>query len=537
MTLNGSAQQLCEDLGWSVESLTRRNLAADVLMMRKMHSGARTLVQRDAVVIFADGLRIFTGTVHLPKTSLMDSSSTIAVQIVGPWQVLAETTFVRGQPRYAGSGATATCTVSGGAINSVTVTAPGSGYLEAHVLITGAGVAARLKVNLSTAGAVTSITILAGGNSFGGTPPTLQIVGLTQLPPLLGDTFSVAPGEGVEIYDPATGIWAEPVGPTTYKWARQDNFAATPKEVDLARYTGTRGLICDPNWDSFPIYRTLQAEVRHVLRYFSYSRAALALVDRPDLTPAFAMDLDGIETGLGTAASPRYRTWSDQRTAGLLASLLAVKPDVASWFDYSLELPELHMRVASLETEQLLNRGDAPLVSVDAVPRPELKPDGVVIRWEYTPATEWYWRGYKNPAHVDKSPVTVLPHEPGVLTHTLNFSTAIAEFKPSLAASLMASMGILRATGTLMLGAMTLEEAMAVRPGRCYRLPNDETLADSQLLVQETVWNARSGQVSCTLGYPPSLDLTTVSDLQGWITMTYKGFMAERTDLVPPPGP
>lgn len=532
MQINGGEVSPCSDLGWSLESIARRNLAPDVLSLRRLHDGALSLVKDDVVVVYADGGRIFTGTAQQPRISIADNS-TVTAQILGPWHVLNQTTFTRGQPRTAGSGATATASVSGGAVTSIAVGAGGSGYLYAYVVFSGgggAGCAARVKV---VGGVVTSITVTAGGSGFS-TAPTVTVVGVTQLPPVLGDTFIVGPGDGVEIWNPSTEAWETPVGPTTYKWAREDDFGASPIELDLARYTGTRGLICDPDWNSAQIYRTVQTEVRELLDYVTQTRARLAVGDRPDLTPAFAVDLDGIETGLGATAAPKYRTWQDQKVGQLLTAVLALKPDVSAWFDYTQETPELFMRVASLETEVELTRGQEPLMTLDATPRTELLPAGIVIRWEYPDATPYDWRGYKIPAHTDKSPATVLPHEPGVITHTLDFVNDVATFKPDIAASLMESLGTLRASGSMTLGRMSLQEALAMRPGLCFRVPDDAMLADSQLLVQETTWNATTNQVQCALGYPRALDLQTTLDLRGYLTFTLQGSL---TFLIPPPGP
>lgn len=536
ISINGADLTSCESAGWAVLSLTRRNLAADVLSLRRRHSSATALAHGDRVVLWADGRRIFTGQVYAPGASLAAPADLDQVQVLGPWQIFNETTFVRGFPRLAGSGATFAASVSGGHVTAVNVTAGGSGYLEGQLVFGGGGGAGAVgRVNISDAGVVVSVDVLSGGVGYT-SAPTVGIMPITWMPYKLGDTVTVGPGAGVEVWDPVAEEWYVPTSPTPFKFARADNAAASPPEIDLARYCCTRGLICDPNWDSAQIYRTLQEEVLAVMRYTRLLRARLAAVDRPDLTPFFTYDQDGIIAGLGTTASPKYRTWQDQKVGQLLTSLLAVKPDVAAWWDYSQEVPELLMRVASLETEDELHAGKLPLMSVDATPRPELVPAGVVIRWELAPVVpDWTWRGARYTLHCDKSPSTVLPHEPGVLTHTLDVVPDVAAFKPVLAASMMESLGTQRATGSLLLGGLTLDEVMAVRPGRCYRLPGDALLRSSQLLVQETAWEPAANVVKCSLGYPRALDLGTISDLKGWVTVMMHGWLSSRQELVPPP--
>jgi hypothetical protein len=77
-----------------------------------------------------------------------------------------------------GSGATATASIDGGAIDSVTVTNAGSGYANAIATIVPDGAAAGSGAQLSVTieeGQITAITVTAGGTGYTGTP-TVSIV-------------------------------------------------------------------------------------------------------------------------------------------------------------------------------------------------------------------------------------------------------------------------------------------------------------------------------------------------------------------------
>lgn len=349
-----------------------------------------------------------------------------------------------------------------------------------------------------------------------------------QLPPEEGAIFTVpGSGPGVEIWDGDS--WEPAPASYTYKWMRQRNLAASPPELDIADYVGARGLICDPDWLASPIYRTLYAATGELLTY------VLAVHERLGLSAPFQVDLDQLETDLGSPATPRYRTFQDQRVASVLTALMACKPDVATWFEYDQEVPVLRMRSASLDAEQSLEPGVAPLMRVNATPKPELRPSGIVIRWEDGVILPSAWRGYRKAYYVDKYPATTLPHEPGVATYTLDYIGDIATFKPALAQSLMESMNVLRATGSMSLTYPDRQAAGVIRPGLIYRLSGDPALEAAQLLVQDTTWNISSGQVDCSLGYPRQLDLQTINDLKGWLTWSFTGVFGTVTNLIPPP--
>lgn len=373
-------------------------------------------------------------------------------------------------------------------------------------------------------------------------PPTLSGVDYTHLPHVLGGTFVTTPGDGIQEWNGTA--WVTPSTGTYYQWGRADDFsspnhtgadASHRKILDIARFTSARGFTCDPNWTDYianpsSIYRTMQAEIKALVTYalWIYNSSGLGL------TAPFTADLATLTANMGASASPRYRPYQDRKVAELIIELMAVKPDASIWWDYSAGVPVMHMGVASEEVESELTPGLPPLRSLDAAPRTGLTMTGVVIRWEYTAATAWPYRGWKQVALFDKYPLTCLAHEPGVLVHSVDFDGSTL-FLPTLAESLYNSLSPLRATGTLVLGDLTDAEALAIRPGMVYRVAGDELLSQAQLLIQETRWNPMDGSVTCSLGYPRALDLQTLRDLRGWATMSFSGPTWNYTQAIPTP--
>jgi len=463
MTINGGTEVRCSDVGWSVESLTRRNQQPDaVTLVRALRSDRTTamILKDDKLQFYMDGQPWFYGTAQSPAFRLGENASTVSLQILGPWFDLQKLTFVR-------------------------------------------------------------------------TPPRLISGSYVYLPHEEGDTFVTTFGDGVQVWDSGTETWVTPTVGTHFVWGREDDFtgagtAPDPWVLDIARYTSSRGLICDPDWDHPPYYRTAQAEIESLVSY------ALDVYAMLGLTAPFSADLVTLTDDLGATASPRYRTFQDRKVSELLAEALACKPDAATWWDYRAGVPVLKMAVATEAAETTLTPGSGPLRSLDAQPMSGALPAGVVIKWEYTDPFVWQYRGWKLTALFDKYPATVLMHDPGVMCVTVDYDGPAA-FRPEMAESLYNSLSTLRATGSLVLGGLSATEASEIRPGLTYRLAGDDQLAQAQLLVQETTWNIRANTVTCSLGYPKTLDLQQLMDLRGWAVVTLSGWTGAASYIVPTP--
>lgn len=334
---------------------------------------------------------------------------------------------------------------------------------------------------------------------------------LTSLPPTLGSTFVL---EGI-----------------TYKWARDDNAGTTPIEVSIPRFLSTRGLLCDPDYTSGTLYRTMTMEIVSLLTYFaaSYTRRGASC----PITFSGA----GITAALGTTATPRFRTFHDRTVGALIADLCAARPDAASWFDYSTTPPTLHLATAAAMDASTLTVGTPPLAGCDLSARPDLVPPGVMVRWEYEPATGWESRGYAHPHTVDRSPATIMPHEPGMVVHSIPWEDPLL-VTPGLAASLMTASSTLRGSGSIELAGFDADlDAAAFRPGLSLTVAGLPLMAGVPLLTQDVAWDIQARAVSVSVGFPQALDLQGARDLRGWLSLTVQGWPWSYTQLVPPPAP
>ena len=347
------------------------------------------------------------------------------------------------------------------------------------------------------------------------------------LPPNLGSTFTLTPGPGVEIWDGTAWI---PAVSSTYKFARQANLALTPPEVDISAYLSARGLILDPELaPGFADYRTVKEEIRALAEYLDRS------FSHRSATPPFALDYDDLEDGIGTDAAPRFRTFQDRSVADLIRDLLAARPDVSGWFDYSVDPPAFHLAAASLQAEETLTPGEAPLATWDLKPRPDLKPTGVILLYTYEPSAVNADRGFALAYTVDKYPATVIPTDPGVLVHSIPPSDPLI-VQTGVAQTYYEALATVRAEGTVILRWLTADlDGAGWRPGKKLAFAGWTALADVEALIQGTSWDLSTGTVTLNVGIPRVMDCQTFRDLRGWLVGSVSGWPFSFNFLVPAP--
>ena len=334
-----------------------------------------------------------------------------------------------------------------------------------------------------------------------------------------------------QIWDTATQAWIErPATTTYYKWGRESLIAGrgdtvgNPIILDIAAYISPRGDLCDPFIGATVQYRNLWVSLYEIQQaYLSTQNGINGVVPRLEFGGGIA------ENGEVGTLAPKARQVSDRKISDVLSELFAAAPGVCSYVDYAKEgLPAILFDED--DTVETLALTSPEVVSVDAVPRPELQVSGVVLRWEDgTSYLSPLARGVRRAVAVDKWPVTTLPHEPGALTHTMDFS--IDSYRFGLAQKLYNSFSTLRATGSIELMPDSLERLLAVRPGSIFAI-NTPSLAGSQMLVQETVWTPFNNRLNCTVGLPKRLDLRTMADLRGWVQVTFGGWGWQQTVVV-----
>ncbi len=335
-----------------------------------------------------------------------------------------------------------------------------------------------------------------------------------------------------QVWDTNLNAWVTREATTTYyKWGRQTlyegrgNTVTNPIVLDLAGYLSARGDLCDPAIIGSSVqYRNLYVSLFEIQNaYLATQNGLNGVVPRLEFGGGIA------EAGTVGTIAPKIRQVSDRKISDVLAELFAAAPQVCSYVDYEKTgLPAICFDEGG--SVEVLSLSSPEVVSVDAVPRPELQVSGVVLRYENgTSYISPLARGVRPLLALDKYPATCVPHEPGALTHTLDFSLDAYRF--GLAQKLYESFATLRATGSIEMMPPSLERLMAVRPGVVFAF-DTPSLAGSQMIVQETVWTPFNNRLNCTIGLPKRLDLQTMADLRGWVQVTFGGWGWQQTVVV-----
>jgi phage tail sheath protein FI len=167
------------------------------------------------VAITAVGSGATAGTITLNTNTIIKGTGSIAVVNGGSGYVGAPTVSITGG---SGNSATATCHVTNGIIDLVTVTAGGTGYTGtpvASIVPVGSGATAVVEIN--NTGRVISLTPVATGSGYSdGTPPTVVISG-----PGVGANITVnIVGGAVTSYTvTGGGVGYETTSATVLSWA------------------------------------------------------------------------------------------------------------------------------------------------------------------------------------------------------------------------------------------------------------------------------------------------------------------------------
>lgn len=317
--------------------------------------------------------------------------------------------------------------------------------------------------------------------------------------PLVGTTFT-------RVYGPEEFWWdgtAWNPGPKTITWTvgleTEYEMGADEGTLDVNRYWTTRSTLFLLN----NIFRPLAAQYSDVLA--SLER------QNPDGAP---FNTGGL-VELGSTILPQPREIIDQYLADVLRQSLAVRPDVACWFDYEATgLPVMNARLASLETPLVLPVGQGSgLIMSDyqLTPLDHLRPAGVVVVWEDA-ITGGFEGFYGLPYFVDRYPADVVRYAPGVLVCTVPTGTSV--YGGGLAQAMYESLSVRRTTGTLKI--VDPDFSLGLRPGRVIQISGDAILDDAQHWVKSVSWNPSTGMATCSMGYPEHLPLSTRLSLRHW---------------------
>jgi len=196
---------------------------------------------------------------------------------------------------------------------------------------------------------------------------------------VLGDTITITYPAGAALWNGTAYVTLPADKRITWTVATRAEYTYpnSTGKVDVNMGWTSRFWLFRPGGTAGQIYTTIQGEWTRLMTFMSTT-------NNPDL-------FDVGTVSLGGALAPRVRTISDVQCSEIMRQILAMKPDVAVWWDYSgAGLPTINVRVASLEAAGELaigsNEGQA-LQGYQLKVMDELVPSGVVIRWERDPST------------------------------------------------------------------------------------------------------------------------------------------------------
>lgn len=466
ISINGATAVSCAAAGWSVGTVTRRNLDADsITLSRVLRLGADSIANTihpiskgNKVVVFLAGERIFTGTAQSPSQSYDESTATTEIELLGPWWNLSQQTFVLSP-------------------------------------FTSVGVVAGVTPTLGT-----EITIT---NTAGPTDGSFSIWN-----PSLNDGL---------------GGWEIPsASSVTYKWGRGRYNGVGLPTLDVAGTTSTYGWLCGSRtFGGTTVVESVQTALWRVLEV---TRLDILSLGSPAL---FAVDgLSTFVAPLGAAVYHSRITHSDRKVTDLITELLSVMPDVVLVWDYSLAVPKMQFKRAAEGIERTYTLGVPPLATARLSALDNMVPRGVIVRHE---RSDILLSGFTYPRrpliYMEKWPEDTLMHDQGALCHTVPYT--VGDFiSQGVARTLYESLSTLRTAGSLTLKGLTPTQALALVPGTTVNLSGDLQLETAQSLIQEVTWAVATNTVTLKSGYPKRLGLDGLTDTRTYLARVLDG----RTD-------
>lgn len=344
----------------------------------------------------------------------------------------------------------------------------------------------------------------------------------TLLGPRIGDTYTQFFPEGSGIPTSVGSIYYVPAGPgitVTWTWGSAYSYTggALVGTSNIHLNRTTRFYLFKPGGSAGLVYTLLHEQYDQLLAHMAHCYS-------PDLFTA------GIRH-LGGPLVPRARMVIDAKMSELIRQTVAMRPSAALWWDYTgSDVPTLNARIASLETPievTVGNREGQAMSDYIIAVLHELRPDGVIVRWESSADAS---TGLGVPLAADIYPAGTSPTAPRILTHTVEETTP---YVPGLAQEIYNDLNTLRGQGQLTL--RDPDFSLGLRPGRTLSLVGDAQLSGVQLWVQTVSWSPADGLARLTLGYPSHLQLRDRIDLKGWFQFVFNGPHFTTTQLVPPP--
>ncbi len=209
---------------------------------------------------------------------------------------------------------------------------------------------------------------------------------------------------------------------------------------------------------------------------------------------------------------------SNMSCAAVLTKVLRWYPDAAVWWDYSTvttpaALPTLRITVMSSATPETWTIGRGGLVARELTVRDDMRPAGVVMRFE-SPASTDLWRIYNWFPELPGLawPATAQANNPRVLAQVMPVPTDWP-VTPSLAQEVYDRLAVRVVEGTLTRTSADLRADMA--PGLVVELAGDAPSwpAGGRMYVQDVTDSPASGTQTVRCGYPGHLGVTDFESL------------------------
>lgn len=220
-------------------------------------------------------------------------------------------------------------------------------------------------------------------------------------------------------------------------------------------------------------------------------------------------------SALGAVQLPKIRAVADLRVSEAIQQTLSGKPDAAIWFDYGPDVPEVNIRVASLEEAIELTVGGAVLRDYRVRPVDELIAHGVVVRFQEQ-FSEIYGFGF--PTLVDAYPAGTACYDAKIVLQTVA-TTESAGY--GAAQSVYESLSPRRGDGTLVVRDAVFGGGW--RPGQVVQIVGDPVMAGVKLWVQSVVWDALKAETTLTVGYPAHLNIRDMISLRKYARTAFLG--------------
>lgn len=307
-----------------------------------------------------------------------------------------------------------------------------------------------------------------------------------------------------------------------YEFTNRANFVVSPKRVDLSGYITNSGFIFTRYKLAGGVLLTpLYAEVAALFDTWESGFTSFGLTP-----PLVVPTLTEINAALNSPYPiyPRQQTVTNVSLDRVLQAVMTIVPRCSAWVDYAPSTPEMHL--TPLEGMEVTDLTHDMMIDGSLSVRHDLVPEGVIIWYEDVRPTGdalMTSKGHSAPRYIDKYPADVQPNQEGVLVLTVPHPGENEPFVGNLARTVYDQLAPARIAGQVVIGPLTPEQAAEWVPGRALTHSTDPELAGYTGIIQDAAWNAATGLVRLTVGYPTAASIGSMRDLQSYLIECISG--------------